>query len=104
MIIDATANIKTAAAIVSMQNDIDQLAVLSAKIKRLEEITSKLKDSIANEYGEGKHRGEKYGVTVTLCNTSKVDYKKLFKDFGITEEQVAKYKTSGASIRVSATA
>jgi hypothetical protein len=52
---------------------------------------------------EGKHRGEKYGVTVSLCNTSKVDYKALLADLGVTEEQIAKYTTTGASIRVSST-
>ena len=42
-------------------------------------------------------------MTVSLCNTSKVDYKALLADLGVTEEQIAKYTTTGASIRVSST-
>ena len=84
-------------------NEIDTLAVLDTEIKRLEAITKQLKANIANTYGEGKHRGEKYGVTVSLCNTSKVDYKALLESLGVTDEQIAQYTTTGASIRVSST-
>jgi uncharacterized protein (UPF0335 family) len=95
--------IQATAAVESATNKIDTLAVLSTEIKRLEEITKGLKADIANAYGEGKHRGEQYGVTVTLCNTSKVDYKALLAELGCTAEQLAKYTTTGASIRVSHT-
>ena len=101
--IETQATIQAVAALSSLANPIDQLAVLDTEIKRLEEITKQLKDEIANEMGEGKHRGEKYGVTVSLCNTSKVDYKTLLADLGVTVDQIAKYTTTGASIRVSST-
>lgn len=101
--IETQATIQTVAALVSLVNPIDQLAVLDTEIKRLTEITKGLKEGIANEMGEGKHRGEKYGVTVALCNTSKVDYKALLAELGATDEQIAKYTTTGASIRVTST-
>jgi hypothetical protein len=101
--IETQATIQAVAALSSLANPIDQLAVLDTEIKRLEEITKQLKGDIANDMGEGKHRGEKYGVTVSLCNTSKVDYKTLLADLGVTADQIAKYTTTGASIRVSST-
>ena len=75
--IETTATIQAVATLASLANPIDQLAVLDTEIKRLEAITKELKADISNIYDEGKHRGEKYGVTVSLCNTSKVDYKAL---------------------------
>lgn len=101
--IETTATIQAVATLSSLANPIDQLAVLDTEIKRLEAITKDLKADISNTLGEGKHRGEKYGVTVSLCSTSKVDYKALLADLGVTEEQIAKYTTTGASIRVSST-
>jgi hypothetical protein len=77
--------------------------VLDTEIKRLEAITRQLKGDIANEMGEGKHRGEKYGVTVSLYNTTKIDYKALLADLGVTDEQLAKYTSTGATIRVTST-
>lgn len=101
--IETTATIQAVATLSSLASPIDQLAVLDTEIKRLEAITKQLKTDISNEFGEGKHRGEKYGVTVSLCNTSKVDYKALLADLGVTDEQIAKYTTTGASIRVTST-
>ena len=101
--IETTATIQAVATLTSLVNPIDQLAVLDTEIKRLEAITKQLKSDIANDMGEGKHRGEKYGVTVSLCNTTKVDYKSLLADLGVTDEQIAKYTTTGASIRVTST-
>ena len=83
---------------------IDELAELDSKIKFYTEQSKKLKDKIANFYGEGKHRGEHYGVTVTLCKTATVDHKKLYADLGVSEETLAQYTKQGASIRVSVTA
>jgi len=83
---------------------IDELAELDSKIKFYTEQSKKLKDKIANFYGEGKHRGEHYGVTVTLCKTATVDHKKLYADLGVSEETLAQYTKHGASIRVSVTA
>lgn len=101
--IETQATIQAVAALTSLANPIDQLAVLDTEIKRLTEITKGLKEDISNEYGDGKHRGEKYGVTVSLVNTTKVDYKALLAELGATDEQIAKYTTTGASIRVTST-
>jgi hypothetical protein len=101
--IETQATIQAVAALTSLANPIDQLAVLDTEIKRLEAITRQLKGDIANEMGEGKHRGEKYGVTVSLYNTTKIDYKALLADLGVTDEQLAKYTSTGATIRVTST-
>ena len=101
--IETTATIQAVATLSSLANPIDQLAVLDTEIKRLEAITKQLKADISNDLGEGKFRGEKYGVTVSLVNTTKVDYKALLADLGVTEEQIAEYTTTGASIRVTST-
>lgn len=103
MIVETQATIQAVAALTSLANPIDQLAVLDTEIKRLEAITKQLKGDIANDMGEGKHRGEKYGVTVSLYNTTKVDYKALLADLGVTDEQLAKYTSTGAIIRVTST-
>ena len=100
---ETQATIQALATIESLSNDIDTLAVLDRQVKQLTAQCKTLKDNIANTYGEGKHRGEKYGVTVSLCNTSKVDYKALLESLGVTDEQIAQYTTTGASIRVSST-
>ena len=83
---------------------IDDLAEVDAQIKALTERAKMLKDQVANFYGEGKHRGQHYGVTVTLCKTATVDHKKLYTDLGVSEETLAQYTKHGASIRVSVTA
>jgi hypothetical protein len=89
---------------ISETSMIDELAELDSKIKFYTEQSKKLKDKIANFYGEGKHRGQHYGVTVTLCKTKTVDHKKLYADLGVSEKTLAKYTTHGASIRVSVNA
>jgi hypothetical protein len=101
--IETQATIQAVAVLTSLANPIDQLAVLDTEIKRLEAITKDLKAEIANDLGEGKHRGEKYGATVSLVPTSKVDYKALLADLGVSDDVVAKYTTKGASIRVTPT-
>lgn len=85
----------------SLANPIDTLAVLDRQVKELTVRVKELKDQIANEMGEGAHRGEKYGVTVSLVNTTTVDYKALLAELGATTEQISKHTTKGASIRVS---
>ena len=64
------------------------------------------KDEIANSYGEGKHRGEKYGVRVTIENRKgSIDLEALCAHFGITAEQAEQFRgDSIAVIKVSATA
>lgn len=104
MTTEIQAQIQTAAIIESLANPIDQLAVLDRQIKALTEQSKALKDQVANQYGEGKHRGEQYGATVALCKTTTVDYKALLAELGVDAQMVAKHTKHGASIRVTVTA
>ena len=74
---DVQATIQALATVESITNDIDTLAVLDRQVKSLTAQTKVLKDNIANTFGvcekdaKGKlipHRGEKYGVKVTIEN------------------------------------
>lgn len=89
---------------VAQTNMIDELALIDQQIKALTDQAKALKDKIANQFGEGKHRGDQYGVTVTLCKTSTIDNKKLYADLGVSDDTLAQYTRHGASIRVSVTA
>jgi hypothetical protein len=101
-----TALIQATAAVESLSNDIDTLAVFDSQIKDLTAKCKVLKENIANTYGEGKHRGEKYGVRVTIENRKgTVNMEALCKAFGITEEQLDSFRgDSSAVIKVAATA
>lgn len=100
------ATIQALATVESLTNDIDTLAVLDRQQKALATQVKTLKDNIANTLGEGKHRGEKYGVTVVIANVKgTVDYDALCKHFGITEAQLDTFRKEGsARITVSPTA
>ena len=74
---EVQATIQALATVESLTNDIDTLAVLDRQVKELEAKCKVLKDNIANTYGlcekdaNGKiipHRGEQYGVKVTIAN------------------------------------
>ena len=99
------AQIQALATVESITNDIDTLAVLDRQIKEMTVTTKSLKDSIANTLGEGKHRGEKYGVRVTIENRKgSIDMEALLKHFGITAEQAEQFRSDSiAVIKVSAT-
>ena len=103
---EVQATIQALATIESLSNDIDTLAVLDRQVKQLTAQCKSLKDNIANTYGEGKHRGEKYGATVVISNVKgSVDYDALCKHFGITDEQLNQFrKESAARITVTPTA
>ena len=100
------ATIQALATVESLTNDIDTLAVLDRQQKALATQVKTLKDGIANTLGEGKHRGEKYGVTVVIANVKgTVDYDALCKHFNITEAQLDTFRKEGsARITVSPTA
>ena len=100
------ATIQALAVVESLSNDIDTLAVLDRQQKALAAQVKTLKDNIANQYGEGKHRGEKYGVRVTIeQRKGSVDMESLCKAFGITDEQLDSFRGEAvAVIKVSATA
>lgn len=100
------ATIQALATVESLTNDIDTLAVLDRQQKALAAQVKTLKDNIANAYGEGKHRGEKYGATVVISNVKgTVDYDALCAHFGITEEQLNSFRKEGsARITVTPTA
>lgn len=81
------AQIQTEATIVSLANPIDRFAVLDRQIKELEAQREELKNSLINELGEGKFRGELYGVELKLTQRiGNVIYSKLFASFGIEEK------------------
>jgi hypothetical protein len=103
---EVQATIQALATVESLTNKIDTLAVLDRQIKNLTAETKLLKDGIANQYGEGKHRGEKYGVRVTIENRKgSVDMEALCKAFGITEAQLDSFRgESSAVIKVATTA
>jgi hypothetical protein len=90
----------------SLTNDIDTLAVLDRQVKDLTAKCKVLKDGIANQYGEGKHRGERYGVRVTIeQRKGAVDMEALCKHFGITEDQLNQFRGDAvAVIKVAPTA
>jgi len=104
MTTETQALIQATAAVESLVNPIDQLAVIDRQIKALTEQSKALKDAVANQYGEGKHRGEKYGATVSLYQSSTVDYKRLLADLGVDSETVAKYTKYNAVLRITVTA
>jgi hypothetical protein len=98
--------IQTVATVESLLSPIDQLAVLDREQKALAAKVKTLKDEVANTYGEGKHRGEKYGVTVVIADViGSVNYEALCKHFKITEEQLNSFRKEGsARITVTPTA
>ena len=115
--------IQAVATVESLLNPIDQLFVLDRQQKTLAAQVKTLKDTIANTYdvsakdAAGKiisHRGEKYGVKVTIENRiGSLDAEAILnalrstKEFaGLTEEQFNKQfrGESSAVIKVSTTA
>lgn len=102
---EVQATIQALATVESLTNNIDTLAVLDRQVKDLTAKCKILKDSIANQYGEGKFRGEKYGVRVTIeQRQGTVDMSKLCAAFGITAEQLDSFRGDAvAVIKVAAT-
>jgi hypothetical protein len=99
------AEIQAVATVESVVNKIDTLAVLDRQVKDLTAQCKTLKNDIANQYGEGKHRGEKYGVRVTIeQRKGSVDMEALCKAFGITDADLEKFRGEAtAVIKVSPT-
>lgn len=104
--IEVQATIQALATVESITNDIDTLAVLDRQVKDLTAQCKVLKDNISNTFGEGKHRGEKYGVRVTIENRKgSIDLEALCAHFGITAEQAEQFRgATTAVIKVSPTA
>jgi len=94
--------IQTEALISTITSDIDALYVLDQQAKGLADQVKSLKESIANKYGEGEHKGELHSVTVKLVEVSgTVDYKKLCVAYGIQDDVLDTYRKAGrADIRV----
>ena len=103
---EGQATIQALATVESITNDIDTLAVLDRQVKDLTAQCKVLKDNISNTFGEGKHRGEKYGVRVTIENRKgSIDLEALCAHFGITAEQAEQFRgATTAVIKVSPTA
>jgi hypothetical protein len=92
--------IQAQAAVESLVNPIDQLAVLTRQSKALEEQIKALKGEIANTYGEGKHTGEKYACTVTLSQRAVVAWKAVAEEAQVPAELIAKHTSSTSIITV----
>lgn len=103
---EVQAAIQALATVESLTNKIDRFAVIDRQIKTLTAEAKTLKEQLSNEYNEGKHRGEKYGVRITIENRKgSVDMDKLCAAFGITEADLDKFRgESSAIIKVAATA
>ncbi len=103
---EVQATIQALATVESLSNKIDTLAVLDRQVKTLTAECKSLKDDLANTYGEGKHRGEKYGVRITIeQRKGSVDMEALCKHFGITDAQLDAFRGDAvAVIKVAATA
>ena len=103
---EVQATIQALATVESLTNDIDTLAVLDRQVKDLTAKCKTLKEGLANQYGEGKFRGEKYGVRITLeQRKGSVDMEALCKAFGITDEQLDSFRgEASAIIKVAPTA
>jgi hypothetical protein len=97
--------IQATATVESLVNPIDTLAVLDRQVKDLTAQTKVIKDQLANQYGEGKFRGEKYGVRITIENRKgTIDMEALLAHFGITAEQAEQFRgPSSAIIKVAPT-
>ncbi len=103
---EVQATIQALATVESLSSDIDQLAVFDRQVKDLTARCKTLKDNISNAFGEGKHRGEKYGVRVTIENRKgSIDMEALCKAFNISEADLEKFRgESSAIIKVTPTA
>jgi hypothetical protein len=99
---NAVTNFEADALLTSLSNDIDALYVLDQQAKDLAERVKKMKNDIANKYGEGKHKGELHEVTVQLVAVKgTVDYNKLCVKYGITEDILDTFRKDGrADIKV----
>ena len=99
MITTTQAQIQATAAVESLVNPIDRLAVIDRQIKTLTTDAKVLKDQLANGLGEGKHRGEHYGVRITIeQRKGAVDYEALLAHFGITAEQVEQFRGDAVAV------
>jgi uncharacterized protein YueI len=84
--------------------DIDAMVALDKQIKELEKKLVAAKNDIANKYGEGEHRGNTYGVLVTLSQRSTVAWKKVADETQIPLDIIAKHTKTSAIITVIAKA
>jgi hypothetical protein len=81
----------------TMISDIDALVQADKELKALEERVKAMKDAVANKYGEGKHLGDLYSVTITLSQRNVVAWKKVAEQANVPAEIIAK-NTSTTSI------
>jgi len=106
MITTTQAQIQATAVVESLVNPIDRLAVIDRQIKALTTEAKDLKDGLANTLGEGKHRGEQYGVRITIeQRKGSINLEALCAAFNITAEQAEQFRgESTAVIKVSSIA
>lgn len=82
-------------------NQIDRLMMLDKQAKALDEEIKTLKAGLANEYGEGKHLGDLYSVTISLSQRAVVAWKKVAEEVNVPEEIINKYTSTTSIITVS---
>jgi hypothetical protein len=112
MITETQATIQALAVVETLTNDIDALYVLDQQAKALALQVKELKDAVANKYGDcakdanGKvipHKGELHSVTVSIGEVQgSVDYEALCVAYGITKEQLDKFRKE-SSVRITVT-
>jgi hypothetical protein len=100
---NASTTAENLALTLTLTNDIDALYVLDQEVKTLEKKVKKMKEDLANKYGEGLHEGSLHGVSITLVAVQgSVDYAKLCAKHGITEATLDTFRKDGrVDIRVS---
>ena len=99
MITTTQAQIQATSTVESLSNPIDRLAVIDRQIKALTTDAKVLKDQLTNSLGEGKHRGEQYGVRITIeQRKGAVDMEALCKAFGITADQVEQFRGEAVAV------
>ena len=83
-------------------NNVDTLGALLAQIADLTKQADAIKDVIKD--GGKTVEGVMFKATYIEANSKVVDTKKMYADFGITEDMVAKYTSTTAVFSVKVTA
>ena len=85
---------------VRTNSDIDRVVMLDKQLKALETELKAAKDDLANTYGEGKHNGALYSVTITLSQRGVTAWKKVAEEAQIPAELITKHTITTSRITV----
>lgn len=69
-------------------NDIDMLVMLTQQQKALEAEIKRLKDEVANKYGEGTHAGTVHRINVALSQRKVVAWAKVAEQANVPQSIV----------------